>query len=127
VYLERDQEKIMQVEQRRFPRIPYTEPVTVALETSSAEASFRDISCQGAEIDLGRDSDKQLIPGSTVQLQFELEGMELALPARVVWTASGKAGLRLRMRDVSDDMRKTYAGWIVPLTNEAIAKAKAAL
>lgn len=114
------------VEQRRFPRIPYTEPVKVAQEKGIAEASFFNISCQGAEIDLGQGSGEQLIPGSTVELQFELEGVDLTIPARVVWTASAKAGLRLRMRDVSDEIRKTYAGWIVPLTNEAIAKAKAA-
>jgi hypothetical protein len=128
----------MQVELRRFPRIQYSEPVTVEVEKASEEApgtgqkaptqvsaTFRDISCQGAEVTLGPES-KHLIPGTTVTLKFRLEEQDLAIPARVVWTASSKAGLRLHMRDVSDDIRKAYAGWIVPLTNKAIAEAKAA-
>jgi hypothetical protein len=88
-------------------------------------ATFRDISCQGAELSVGS-PDEQLIPGTTVKLQFRLEGKDLTIPARVVWTASTKAGLRLHMRDVSEETRKTYAAWIVPLTNKAIAAAKAA-
>lgn len=122
----------MQVELRRFPRIQYSEPVIVEVDMASSEghtrvsANFRDISCQGAELSLGADAKEALTPGTTVRLQFRLEDQDLIIPARVVWTASAKAGLRLRMRDVSDDTRKAYAGWIVPLTNQAIAEAKAA-
>jgi hypothetical protein len=121
----------MQVELRRFPRIQFTQPLTVEVEKSSegpiqVSATFRDISCQGAEVFLAPDAQSQLIPGSTVQLQFSLEGQDMSIPARVVWSAASKAGLRLRMRDVSDETRKAYAGWIVPLTNKAIAETKAA-
>jgi hypothetical protein len=125
----------MGVELRRYPRIPFTErgalevPVTYADPDAGSlriAARFHDISCQGAEIIVAPNDSGHVVPGTTVQLVLPIDDGELQIPARVVWTASSKVGLRLRLGSASDDIRRSYADWIVPRTNKAIAQAKAA-
>jgi len=124
----------MGVEQRRFPRIPFTEPGELHVPVKytdpnagsvSVTARFRDISCQGAELIIVPRDDAHVVPGTVVELAFTVGGESFALPARVVWVAADKVGLRLKLGSASDDVRRAYAGWIVPRTNKAIAQAKA--
>ena len=124
----------MGVEQRRFPRIPFTEPGELHVPIKytdpdagsvSVTARFRDISCQGAELIIVPREDAHVVPGTIVELCFTIEAEEFTLPARVVWAAASKVGLRLKLGSASDDVRRAYAGWIVPRTNKAIAHAKA--
>lgn len=125
----------MGVEQRRYPRIPFTEPGQLEVPRSHAnpgagtvtvEARFKDISCQGAELVVSPADGARLIPGTIVTLRFSADGTPLDIPARVVWAAADKVGLRLRLGQLPADDKRAYADWIVPLTNRAIAQARAA-
>lgn len=109
---------------RRFPRIPHNVPLTIEVNTERSPATLENMSCQGAEVTLGPGC--KLIPGSTVELRLCLEGTDLSLPARVVWLGGTRAGLRLRLGQAPDATKKAFGGWIVPLTNQAIARLKEA-
>lgn len=124
----------MGVEQRRFPRIPFTEPGELHVPISYTDpgagsitvpARFHDISCQGAELIIVPRKDAHVVPGTVVELSFTVDDQPFTLPARVVWVAASKVGLRLKLGSAPEDVRHAYAGWIVPRTNKAIAQAKA--
>ncbi len=126
----------MGVEHRRFPRIPFTEPGELHVPVKYADpgagsvsvtARFRDISCPGAELIMVPREDAHVIPGTIVELSFSIDEQPFTLPARVVWVAASKVGLRLKLGSAPDDIRRAYAGWIVPRTNKAIAEARASV
>jgi hypothetical protein len=119
------QEATMGVEHRRYPRIPYSEPGQIEAGAVKVAARFHDISCQGAELVVAPADRAHVVPGTHVQLRFQIEGIEIEIPARVVWSAGAKVGLRLRLANLSEDDKRAYADWIVPLTNKAIAHARA--
>jgi len=123
----------MGAELRRFPRIPYTEsgqlqiPVKIAdpdAGTVTVPVVVRTVSCQGAGLDVGRDTAARLTPGTEVLLAMQVHDRELELPGRIVWAAGNHAGIRLHLGKADDDVRQAYASWIVPLTNKAIARAR---
>jgi hypothetical protein len=110
------------VENRKYPRIALGSPG--AIETSEGEGSridviVRDLSCEGAGLDLPDGATIQ--PGMVVDLQLELEGIPIRLPARVVWAAGRRAGLRLRLADTAPEAKKAFGAWIAPLTKQALA------
>ncbi len=120
----------MSAELRRFPRVLLNEPgeLEVQVRHSDPDAgvtrvpvTVRSISCEGAGLSIQGD-DIHLVPGAIVRLFFTIPEHALELPARVVWSAGTKAGIRLRLGTIDADSKRAYASWIVPLTNKEIAR-----
>ena len=116
----------MSIELRRFPRVAYRAPGELELhsrhlddssETIRIPVELSSMSCDGVGLSVADQSN--LIPGSQVTLSFVVEDGEIELPARVVWAAGARAGLRLRLARADADARQSFANWIVPLTNKA--------
>jgi hypothetical protein len=80
------------------------------------------LSCEGAGIVVHED--KSLTPGTVVELTFELSGDELGMLARVVWAAGGRAGMRIHIKTLASEHKKTFSEWIVPRTKEALARTR---
>jgi hypothetical protein len=121
----------MTAELRRFPRISFDKPgeLRVPVHYADPDAELRSVpvsvgtlSCQGAGIVVA--NGEQLVAGTTCELVISVAGRSLALPARVVWAAGARAGLRLRLANTAPVVKRTFADWIVPLTNKAIAAAR---
>lgn len=120
----------MSNELRRFPRVACTEQGELELHKRHLDPTSDKIrlpvelfsmSCDGIGLSLRRPAPQQstLIPGSQVTITFAVGGEEIQLPARVVWSAGTRAGLRLRLARADEHTRQTFARWIVPLTNKA--------
>ncbi|MBE3555499.1 MAG: PilZ domain-containing protein [Firmicutes bacterium] len=73
------------VQRRGFFRVPFRLPVEVQLPDGQViSAKTQDLSGSGICLHF-RQLSASLVPGSTVQLAFWLEGFEIRTPARVVW------------------------------------------
>jgi hypothetical protein len=94
-------------------------------KTGSLSGTFRDISCKGAEVVVDANAEHRLIPGTQVQVSFDLDDASIEVPARVVWAGKDVAGLRFHFGETSEANKKAYAQWIVPRTNVEIRKALA--
>jgi hypothetical protein len=121
----------MHHELRQFPRIPVEAKAELALQKKSGTPGLRvlpveisTIACKGAGLELAEGDAELVQPAIEAALSLEINGSTITIPARVVWSAGGKAGLRLHLNKADRETRATYASWIVPLTNAAVAKAK---
>ncbi len=121
----------MSIELRRFPRVPYRAPAELEMHSRHLDPSSEKVrvpvelfsmSCEGVGLSVSDTS--TLIPGSQVRINFAAGADAVELPARVVWAAGPRAGLRLRLAGVDEATRHAFASWIVPLTNKAIKRAR---
>jgi hypothetical protein len=107
--------------QRRYPRIAHDLPGEVSTSGASEAipVTIRCLACEGAGLAFSPDA--PLRPGAAVTLRFALPAGPIELAARVVWAASGRAGLRLRLGHSAPDSKRAYGAWIVPRTKQALA------
>jgi hypothetical protein len=124
----------MRPDLRRFPRICYRDlgELTLAAKHSDPDAGlitvpvrFGSISCEGADVTTLEQPTAAIIPGAEATLSLIISSRRIDLPARIVWTSGTRIGLRLRIGKLSPEVKQTYASWIVPLTNKAIARVRA--
>ena len=80
------------------------------------------LSCEGAGVRML--GEEQLSPGTVVELIFDLDGAEVGMLARVVWAAGGRAGMHIQLKTLAAEHKRTFSGWIVPRTKEALRQAK---
>jgi len=121
----------MQPGQRRFPRVDFGGSGEVRVPTSHkgdaagfvrVPVTVSTLSCEGAGVlVLG---DERLTPGTIVEFSFELSGAELGMLARIVWSAGGRAGMRIHVKTLAADDKKAFSKWIVPRTKAALARAR---
>ena len=107
----------MTVENRRYPRIAFGDAGAVDTDGGRVDVSVRDLSCEGAGIEVDNDT---VQPGTVVTLSFVVPEGTVSLSARVVWSAGGRAGLRLRLAESDAEARKTFGAWIAPRTKQAL-------
>lgn len=113
----------MTIENRRYPRLSFGEPGALDVEGERIDVAIRDLSCEGAGVDVV--APDKLKAGGVVTLSFAVPEGEVSLSARVVWIAGGRAGLRLRLAESDPGGRKLFGAWVAPRTKQALKDASA--
>lgn len=123
------EEDPMSAELRRYPRFTLHIHGTVALtegQGNEVDVDVECVSCEGAGVSVVGQPTRAVLPGSLIELRFAVPDAEVVvLPARVVWAAAGKAGLRFRLSECDADSKHRFAAWIAPRTKQALAEARA--
>lgn len=121
----------MQPGQRRFPRFDFggagevRVPRTQGRDTpgyACIPVTVTTLSCEGAGLRLPEA--KELTPGTVVELSFDLEGAEVGMLARVVWSAGARAGMHIHVKTLASEHRRAFSAWIVPRTKEALRRVR---
>ncbi|MFN2166418.1 MAG: PilZ domain-containing protein [Anaerolineae bacterium] len=116
----------MQPGQRRYPRFDFggAGEVRVPLGQkpgySRIPVQVNTLSYEGAGVAVL--DEKQLTPGTVVELAFEIDGAEVGMLARVVWAAGGRAGMQIHVKTLGAEQKRVFSNWIVPRTREALKK-----
>lgn len=112
----------MTIENRRYPRLAFGEHGALEVEGERIDVAIRDLSCEGAGVDV---TSEKLKAGGVVTLSFAVPEGKVELSARVVWIAGGRAGLRLRLAESDPGGRKLFGAWVAPRTKQALKEVSA--
>jgi hypothetical protein len=123
-------------ESRRYPRVAFEHPAEmqyrirsqkgVAARPVRVPVLIRNISCEGARIELESGERPLLRNGESITLEFDTARGEMSLPGNIAWQRStlgqqSYIGVGLRLELAPASVRQRYAHWIVALTQQALA------